>query len=161
MYEPYIPFWHRKLPYTFLSASIVFFLIIVAMGSVVSVIIYRSTMRSFIKLKMPEVVEGKIDIGFLQKYSSIIVSSSGAGINLILILLLNYLYSRIANYLTELEMPRTQTEFDNSLTLKLFLLQFVNYYSSIFYIAFFKGRYIATPGEFNDASLTQEECSTG
>ena len=39
-----------------------------------------------------------------------------------------------------LELHRTQTEFDDSLTLKMFLLQFVNYYSSIFYIAFFKGK---------------------
>lgn len=38
------------------------------------------------------------------------------------------------------ELHRTQTEFDDSLTLKMFLLQFVNYYSSIFYIAFFKGK---------------------
>lgn len=37
-------------------------------------------------------------------------------------------------------MPRTQTEYDDSLTLKMYLLQFVNCYSSIFYIAFFKGK---------------------
>ena len=163
MYEPYIPFWRRQLPYTVLSASIVFFLILIAMGSVVSVIVYRSTIRSFILFKKP-VNPGKsrkINIGFLQKYSSIVVSSSAAGLNLIFILILNNLYARIANYLTELEMPRTQTEFDNSLTLKMFLLQFVNYYSSIFYIAFFKGRFIGNPGEFDDESLTQEECAFG
>ncbi|XP_046917089.2 LOW QUALITY PROTEIN: anoctamin-4-like [Dermatophagoides farinae] len=164
MYEPYIPFWRRQLPYTVLSASIVFFLILIAMGSVVSVIVYRSTIRSFIRFKKTDTRPGKsrkIDIGFLQKYSSIVVSSSAAGLNLIFILILNNLYSRIANYLTELEMPRTQTEFDNSLTLKMFLLQFVNYYSSIFYIAFFKGRFIGNPGEFDDESLTQEECASG
>ncbi|OTF74678.1 anoctamin-1-like protein [Euroglyphus maynei] len=163
MYEPYIPFWRRQLPYTVLSASIVFFLILVAMGSVVSVIVYRSTIRSFIRFKKTDSPgkSRKIDIGFLQKYSSIVVSSSAAGLNLIFILMLNNLYSRIANYLTELEMPRTQTEFDNSLTLKMFLLQFVNYYSSIFYIAFFKGRFIGNPGEFDDESLTQEECASG
>ena len=62
-------------------------------------------------------------------------------------------------------MPRTQTDFDNSLTLKMYLLQFVNYYSSIFYIAFFKGRFVSHPGEIEDnsrfASITQEECGTG
>lgn len=163
MYEPYIPFWRRQLPYTILSASVVLFLILIAIGSVVSVIIYRSTIRSAIRFKKtdPSTAGLRPRLGFLQKYSSIVVSVSAAGLNLIFILLLNNLYSRIANYLTELEMPRTQSEFDNSLTLKMFLLQFVNYYSSIFYIAFFKGRFIGNPGEFKDESLTQEECAAG
>lgn len=43
---------------------------------------------------------------------------------------------------------RTQTEFDDSLTLKIYLLQFVNYYASIFYIAFFKGKLIGRPGDY-------------
>ena len=44
--------------------------------------------------------------------------------------------------LTDWECQRTQSEYDNSLTIKLYLLQFVNYYSSIFYVAFFKGRFV-------------------
>ena len=50
------------------------------------------------------------------------------------------LYSYIAVALTDWECLRTQTEYDSSLTFKLYTLQFVNYYSSLFYIAFFKGR---------------------
>lgn len=49
-------------------------------------------------------------------------------------------YDILALKLTELEYHRTQTNFDNSYTLKVFLFQFINYYSSLFYIAFFKGR---------------------
>lgn len=45
------------------------------------------------------------------------------------------------------ELPRTQTDYENSLTLKMFLFQFVNYYSSCFYIAFFKGKIVGYPGE--------------
>ena len=44
-------------------------------------------------------------------------------------------------------MPRTLAEFDNSLTLKMFLFEFVNYYSSFFYIAFVKGKTRAEPPE--------------
>ena len=58
-------------------------------------------------------------------------------------------YSFVAEYLTELELPRTQTEFDDSLTLKIYLLQFINYYASIFYIAFFKGKFIGSPKMYN------------
>ena len=38
------------------------------------------------------------------------------------------------------EMHRTQTEYEDNLTFKVFVFQFVNFYASIFYIAFFKGK---------------------
>lgn len=31
--------------------------------------------------------------------------------------------------------------------MKMFLFQFVNYYSSCFYIAFFKGKFVGYPGD--------------
>jgi anoctamin-1 len=69
-------------------------------------------------------------------------------------------YSWLAKYLTELELLRTQTEFDDSLTLKIYLLQFVNYYASIFYTAFIKGKFVGRPGEYNRFfSYRQEEVS--
>lgn len=37
-------------------------------------------------------------------------------------------------------MHRTQTKFEDAFTLKVFIFQFVNFYSSPIYIAFFKGR---------------------
>ena len=44
----------------------------------------------------------------------------------------------MAIWLTNLENPRTQTEYEDSFTFKMFSFQFVNYYSSLVYIAFFK-----------------------
>lgn len=58
-------------------------------------------------------------------------------------------YDRLAVYLTELELLRTQTEFEDSLTLKIYLFQFVNYYTSIFYIAFLKGKFVGYPSKYN------------
>lgn len=58
------------------------------------------------------------------------------------------IYQYLAEWLTEKELLRTQTEFDDSLTLKIYLLQFVNYYASIFYIAFFKGKFVGRPGDY-------------
>lgn len=46
-----------------------------------------------------------------------------------------------------MENHRTQQEYDDSLTLKLYLLQFVNMYSSIFYIAFIQGTTAGLPGD--------------
>ena len=72
------------------------------------------------------------------------------------------IYGYVAEWLTELELNRTQTEFDDSLSLKIYLLQFVNYYSSIFYIAFFKGKFVGRPGDYNKLiDYRQEECSPG
>lgn len=51
-------------------------------------------------------------------------------------------YTQLALKLTDWECPKTQTEFDDSYTVKVFLFQFVNYYSSLFYIAFIKGRFV-------------------
>lgn len=42
--------------------------------------------------------------------------------------------------LSSSEHPRTESEWENSFALKMFLFQFVNLNSSTFYIAFFLGR---------------------
>ena len=48
------------------------------------------------------------------------------------------IYGYIALWLTNMEKPRTRTDFEDSYTMKLFCFQFINYYSSLVYIAFFK-----------------------
>lgn len=73
-------------------------------------------------------------------------------------------YHRLAIYLTTIEVsrknvygcltitdklqnPRTQTEYEDSYTFKIFVFEFMNYYSSLIYIAFFKGRFYDYPGD--------------
>jgi len=57
-----------------------------------------------------------------------------------------------------MELLRTQTEFDESLTIKIYLFQFVNYYTSIIYIAFLKGKNVGYPAKyFRIFNLRQEE----
>jgi hypothetical protein len=38
------------------------------------------------------------------------------------------------------EMHRTETDFEDAYSFKMFLFQFANYYGTTFYIAFFKGK---------------------
>ena len=45
-------------------------------------------------------------------------------------------------------MHKTQTEFENHLTFKVFIFQFINFYASLFYIAFIKGKFIGYPGHY-------------
>ncbi|CAL1295181.1 unnamed protein product [Larinioides sclopetarius] len=153
MYEPYVPFWRKRLPYSVMSTSIVLLLVMVALAAVVGVILYRISVNAALLLSKDR---------NLTNLASIITSTTAALLNLVCIMIFNQFYTCMATYLTELELHRTQTEFDDSLTLKMFLLQFVNYYASIFYIAFFKGKLVGHPGKYNLLfGLRQEECGTG
>jgi hypothetical protein len=61
-----------------------------------------------------------------------------AAMNSIQIVVFNRVYDRIAVYLNDWENYRTETEYEDALIVKLAAYQFVNYYISLFYIAFFK-----------------------
>ncbi len=60
------------------------------------------------------------------------------GVNAFQIQLFQYLFNRLARYLCKRENHRTDTEFRDSLILKLFAFNFVNSYLPLFYIAFMK-----------------------
>ncbi|XP_066141402.1 anoctamin-4 isoform X2 [Euwallacea fornicatus] len=151
--EPHVPFWKIKVPMTIFSFSCVLLLVCMAFATVLAVVLYR--MSILITLK-----------GFSDKMvnsSAILFTTvTAASINLVAIVIFNQIYTCVAQYLTEFELLRTQTEFDDSLTLKIYLLQFVNYYASIFYIAFFKGKFIGSPKKYNRIfGYRQEECGPG
>lgn len=92
-------------------------------------------------------------------YSSIIITVTSAVMNLICSEILSILYYYLAKKLTDfglrmkisvksqnrfsffLELHKYQSNYDDSLIIKIYLFQFVNFYSSLFYVAFFKGRY--------------------
>ncbi|CAG2219297.1 ANO4 [Mytilus edulis] len=98
--------------------------------------------------------------GVIKSRATIIASVTAACINFVIILILNFVYGRIALFLTDLEQHRTQTEWEDAFTFKMFLFQFVNYYSTVVYIAFFKGKFVGRPGDYNYSLLDkrQEEC---
>jgi hypothetical protein len=65
-------------------------------------------------------------------YSSTIASV----LNTVQITVFNYIYRAIVVKLTDYENPRTDTMYEDSLIIKLFLFQFVNSYASFFFLAF-------------------------
>ncbi|XP_064079852.1 anoctamin-7-like isoform X2 [Macrobrachium nipponense] len=98
----------------------------------------------------------------LRSQAQAISSLSGAVVNFIIIMFMGRVYEKLAYRLTTWEMHRTQSEFEDSLTFKVFIFQFVNFYSSIFYIAFFKGRFVGYPGHYQRIlGLRNEDCSAG
>ncbi|KAM7335513.1 hypothetical protein ACRRTK_005990 [Alexandromys fortis] len=76
------------------------------------------------------------------------VTATAVIINLVVILILDEIYGAVAKWLTKIEVPKTEQTFEERLILKAFLLKFVNAYSPIFYVAFFKGRFVGRPGSY-------------
>ncbi|KAI6228301.1 Anoctamin [Aphelenchoides besseyi] len=132
--EPYIPPVEKGLRFTFSLASVLFFISLVV-ALIIGIMAYRLIAISM----MYEHYYDKYDKNF-QIQAVLFTSATTAVINLCAILVFNQIYNSLALKLTEMEYPRTQTEFDNSYTVKVFAFQFVNYYASLFYIAFMKHR---------------------
>nr|CAD2192904.1 unnamed protein product [Meloidogyne enterolobii] len=135
--EPYISLAEKALR-IFGSAITVLFFICLVIALLFGIIVYRIIVRG--------VFNARENSEFIQSQAVIFTSATAALINLIFIMSMNYFYNKLAYKLTNWEYPRTQSEFDNSFTFKVFLFQFVNFYSSLFYIAFFKGRFAGIPG---------------
>jgi len=147
--EPFMPFSY-KVPRLLMSLSTVLFMILVVVAAIVGVIIYRV------------IILGVLNNSGLQSTASMITSGTAACLNLAAIMIFSFIYQILATKLTDLECPRTELEYEDSYTLKMFLFQFVNYYSSIIYIAFFKGNFVGYPGHYNTiVNSRQEECQPG
>ncbi|KPP75624.1 anoctamin-4-like [Scleropages formosus] len=136
--EPYQAFTD-KCSRLVVSASGIFFMILVVIAAVFGIVIYRvvtvSTFAAF-------------DWALIRNNSQVATTGTAVCINFCIIMLLNVLYEKVALFLTNLEQPRTESEWENSFTLKMFLFQFVNLNSSTFYIAFFLGRFTGRPGAY-------------
>lgn len=149
--EPRVPFWRMKFPATLLSISLILLLISLALAAILGVILYRMSTLAALSFYGESIVTS---------YALLFTTATAASINLVCILIFNRFYQRIALWLTEQEILRTQMEFEDSLTLKMYLLQFVNHYASIFYVAFFKGNFVGYPGGYNRLlGYRQEEVS--
>lgn len=145
--EPYVPFWSKMIRYS-TAAVVILFMLCLVIGAVIGVIVYRIVIIA---------VFAKQEI--ISQRAPLLTTATASVINLIAILILNLIYKKLACALTNLEQHRTQTEWEDGFTLKMFLFQFVNYYSSIFYIAFLKGRLSGSPNDYkylNNERL--EEC---
>lgn len=150
--EPTVPFCRVKLPTILLSFTVALLWVFLALAAVFGVVLYR----------MASVTSHALYEDKSSSYKTLLIPCTAGLINLACIVTLNFVYNHLAVWLTEREFQRTETEFDDSLTLKIYMFQFVNYYSSIFYIAFMKGKLVGYPAKYNRIfGYRQEECSPG
>ncbi|KAL1007050.1 hypothetical protein UPYG_G00081230 [Umbra pygmaea] len=89
------------------------------------------------------------------------VKGTAAVINLVIIIIMDEVYGALARWLTLLEVPKTDKSFEERLIVKTFVLKFVNAFTPIVYLAFFRGRMVGRPGDYLYVikSYRMEECA--
>ncbi|XP_019747434.1 anoctamin-2b isoform X3 [Hippocampus comes] len=146
--------WKDRLPGYCINVSSILFMFGLTFSAVFGVIIYRITVSALMAMSPDPETKSNVRVT---------VTATAVIINLVVILILDEIYGAVAVWLTELEIPKTETNFEERLILKAFLLKFMNAYAPIFYVAFFKGRFAGRPGSyvyvFNDYRM--EECAPG
>ncbi|KAK9409939.1 anoctamin-5 [Crotalus adamanteus] len=155
--EPYLPLTSRAVRFC-ISGTTVLFWISLIIASMIAVIVYRLAVYAAFASIMENTETLQPIRGLLTPQLATSVTASF--LNFIIIMILNFLYERIAIWITDMEIPRTHYEYENRLTMKMFLFQFVNYYSSCFYVAFFKGKFVGYPGSYTYmfSRWRNEEC---
>ncbi|XP_056297141.1 anoctamin-7-like [Pseudoliparis swirei] len=135
--EPYFP-EKKRFNRTVTGFMVVILMVAVVLMFLMAVILYRSIITVCIHRAG----------GFLMDQAGRVASISGSVLNLLVILMLSRFYTSLAHILTRWEMHRTQSKYEDMFILKVFIFQFVNFYSSPVYIAFFKGRFVGYPGNY-------------
>ncbi|XP_065496258.1 anoctamin-7 [Caloenas nicobarica] len=150
--EPYFP--KRSRLHRILAGSMVIIMMIaVVVMFLVSVILYRAVLT---------ILLSSSGYFWFVASASRIASITGSVVNLIFILVLSKIYISLAHFLTKWEMHRTQTKYEDAFTFKVFVFQFVTFYSSPVYVAFFKGKFTGYPGNYvSFLGVQNEECIPG
>uniref|UniRef100_A0A8D0HPS6 Anoctamin n=1 Tax=Sphenodon punctatus TaxID=8508 RepID=A0A8D0HPS6_SPHPU len=143
--EPYLPLTSQAVRFCFSGMTVLFWISLI-IASMIAVIIYRLAVYAAFASLMKNTKTLQPIQGLLTPQLATSVTASC--LNFVIIMLLNFLYERIAIWITDMEIPRTHLEYENRLTMKMFLFQFVNYYSSCFYVAFFKGKFVGQPAAY-------------
>ncbi|XP_048470847.1 anoctamin-7 [Rhincodon typus] len=150
--EPYFPEKDR-LSRIITGSMVIIIMLFIVMIFLVTVIMYRGIIS---------VMMYHTGNAILKTQAENIANISSSLVNLILILLMGQVYTSLAEKLTRWEMHRTQTQFEDAFTFKVFVFQFVNFYSSPFYVAFVKGRFVGYPGHYGKLfGMRNEDCGSG
>uniref|UniRef100_A0A6I8NXL7 Anoctamin n=1 Tax=Ornithorhynchus anatinus TaxID=9258 RepID=A0A6I8NXL7_ORNAN len=144
--------WKDRFPGYLMNCASILFMIALTFSIVFGVIVYRITTAAALYLSKASPSSVRMTV----KATAVII-------NLVVILILDELYGAVAKWLTKIEIPKTEQAFEERLILKAFLLKFVNAFSPIFYVAFFKGRFVGRPGHYVYVfhGYRMEECAPG
>ncbi|XP_062847734.1 anoctamin-5 isoform X2 [Trichomycterus rosablanca] len=163
--EPYLPVTSKCARAVFSGATVLFWISLI-IASIIGVIAYRLAVFAALASVMKDSPTNNVEVVGSIITPQLATSVTASCINFVIIMVLNFLYERVAIWITDMEVPKTHLEYENKLTVKMFLFQFVNYYSSCFYVAFFKGKFVGYPGKYvymfsESTGLRNEECDPG
>ncbi|KFP08715.1 Anoctamin-2 [Calypte anna] len=146
--------WTDRIPGYAANFGLILFMISLTFSAVFGVIVYRITTAAALSFSTNATTRSNVRVT---------VTATAVIINLVVILILDEIYGAVAKWLTEIEVPKTEKTFEERLILKAFLLKFVNSYAPIFYVAFFKGRFVGRPGHYVYVfdGYRMEECAPG
>uniref|UniRef100_A0ACB8EAM9 Anoctamin-2 n=1 Tax=Sphaerodactylus townsendi TaxID=933632 RepID=A0ACB8EAM9_9SAUR len=146
--------WQDRTPGYLVNFASILFMISLTFSLVFGVIVYRITTAAALSMSTNESTKANVRVT---------VTATAVIINLVVILILDEIYGVVAKWLTEMEIPKTEKSFEERLIMKAFLLKFVNSYAPIFYVAFFKGRFVGRPGHYVYVfdGYRMEECAPG
>uniref|UniRef100_A0A8C4EEJ5 Anoctamin n=1 Tax=Dicentrarchus labrax TaxID=13489 RepID=A0A8C4EEJ5_DICLA len=143
-----------RLPAYMTNIVMMLLMIGVTFAIVFGVILYRISTKAALHMSSNPITRNHVQLT---------VKTTAAIINLVVILILDEVYGAVARWLTVLEVPKTDKSFEERLIFKTFILKFVNAFSPIIYIAFFRGRLVGRPGSYLYVfeSYRMEECAHG
>ncbi|XP_033961857.1 anoctamin-1a isoform X2 [Pseudochaenichthys georgianus] len=141
-----------RMPAYLTAVLMMVFMILVTFAMVFGVILYRISIKAALHMSTYSAARSNIRAT---------VKTTAAIINLIIIIILDEIYAAIARWLTKLEVPKTDKSFEERLIFKTFILKFVNAFTPIVYLAFFRGRLVGRPGSYLYVigSYRMEECA--
>ncbi|XP_064191764.1 anoctamin-5 isoform X2 [Anguilla rostrata] len=160
--EPYLSVTSKCARCCLSGATVIFWIALIC-ACITGVIAYRLAVYAAFASIMKDSPTSKLQLVGSLITPQLATSVTASCINFAIIMILNFMYERVAIWITDMEIPKTHLEYENRLTMKMFLFQFVNYYSSCFYVAFFKGKFVGHPGDYNYmfGKLRNEECDPG
>uniref|UniRef100_A0A8C5GY12 Anoctamin n=1 Tax=Gouania willdenowi TaxID=441366 RepID=A0A8C5GY12_GOUWI len=141
-----------RLPAYMTTVVMMCLMISVTFAIVFGVILYRISIKAALHMSSYPAARSNIRAT---------VKTTAAIINLIIIIIMDEIYAAIARWLTTLEVPKTDKSFEQRLIFKTFILKFVNAFTPIVYLAFFRGRLVGRPGKYLYVvgSYRMEECA--
>ncbi|KAM9375561.1 anoctamin-5 [Pholidichthys leucotaenia] len=163
--EPYLPITSKCARICLSGATVVLWISLI-IACIIGVIAYRLAVYAAFASIMKDSHTANLNVVGPYITPQLATSVTASCINFVIIMILNLMYERVAIWITDMEIPKTHLEYENKLTVKMFLFQFVNYYSSCFYVAFFKGKFVGYPGNYaymfgSWSKLRNEECDPG
>ncbi|XP_077567984.1 anoctamin-1-like isoform X1 [Stigmatopora nigra] len=143
-----------RLPAYMTNIVTMLLMIGVTFAIVFGVILYRISTKAALHMSSNPTTRNHVQLT---------VKTTAAIINLVVILILDEVYGVVARWLTVLEVPKTDKNFEERLIFKIFILKFANAFTPIIYIAFFRGRLVGRPGDYLYVfkSYRMEECTHG